>query len=551
MSGTDEGRRRASDEEGKLVAEEAEWLRPLRKWSERLKTESAKGCLGPALDLLLVHLPARAAVLLVGGRIVADRVAPDGPLRDLSERASLEIDQQVRESGRPLDIPDTRRGPFQKREDGVLLHTSGYTSARAEPLLHGERVLGTVLVWFDETLTRSSDHETLLGLVVNYLGLAIARDLKVKAPAKSLATLGEMNRLAALGQQLESATHALRSPTSSLVIQIDELRHFLDELNLLIEPSDVAAGEVLSTLGQTVEDMAIAAAAVRRELSRLNEISDPTDAREVIQVSALVHEALTIARPELEQRGFTVEENVTADGSLNGDRHNLLLMVLGLLFAIGRDRRIGAHNPVLSAHLDRQEHEIVLRIAARDPTLREITSVPTAPDNCMRIASVHGGDVVSYPGTLEVRLPQQQAATRSSEVESGTPPRQRVLLVDDDPMFTRALRRALQPHDVRICATAAEAEITLVSGDFEPDLVVCDLWLPGSSGRALHERIAGQLPRLASRFVFVSGAPFTSRDGEYFTRTGCPYLTKPLQVEDLFALLARQRESERGAVVPA
>jgi ActR/RegA family two-component response regulator len=349
-----------------------------------------------------------------------------------------------------------------------------------------------------------------------------------------------MNRLASLGMQLESATHALRSPTSSLVIQIDELRHFTGELSLLLDPGDVASVEVLSSLSQTVEDMAVAAAAVRRELSRLTEISEPSDAREVIQVSLLVHEALTIARPELEQRGFTVEEFVAQDSSLDGDRHNLLLLVIGLLFALGRDQRIASHNPVLTVHLDRVQSEIVVRISARTSARQEITSVPTAPDNCMRIASVHGGDVVSYPGTLELRLPAERQAATVTETPTGAARIRRVLIVDDDPMFARALRRALKPHDVRISATAAEAEIAMMGSDFEPDLIVCDLWLPGSSGLALHERTAERQPELASRFVFVSGAAVTGREGAYFERSGCPYLTKPIQVDELLSLLTRR-----------
>jgi len=522
------------------VPDDSGWLESLRNLGDQLAAESAQSGLGPALDLLVDHLPARAAVLVLGSKIAAERGYPPGPDAELGRRPALELEQLVRERARFLDVPDTRRGPFARREDGVHLHTSGYTAARVTPLLQGDRVLGALIVWFDELFRSARAQNSILGLVSAMLSTAVARDQTPQPMHESLASLGEINRLASLGLQLEGSTHALRSPTSSLVIQIDELRHFTSELGFLLDPSDAAASEVLSALTQTVEDMAIASAAVRRELSRLTEISDPVDTREIIQMSLLVHEALAIARPELEQRGFTVEEFVSHDGSLEGDRHNLLQLLLGLLFAIGRDQRIASQNPVLEIHLDKNPSEILVRIAAVTRLRQEIASVPSAPDNCMRIASMHGGDVVGSAGTLEMHLPTEARAPISSQVGASSTRIKRVLLVDDDPMFARALRRALKPHDVRISATAAEAEIALIGGEFVPDLVVCDLWLPGSSGRALHERIAKSFPSLAPRFVFVSGAPVTSRDGDYFKRAGCPYLTKPIQVDELVGILNQE-----------
>jgi CheY-like chemotaxis protein len=117
-----------------------------------------------------------------------------------------------------------------------------------------------------------------------------------------------------------------------------------------------------------------------------------------------------------------------------------------------------------------------------------------------------------------------------------------VLLVDDDLVFARALRRALNPHDVRVCGSAAEAEIALMEPGYEPDMVICDLELPGAHGRVLHERISLSQPGIAPRFVFVSGSPVRFEDTTYFASTGCPSLAKPLVVADLMALL----ESDEG-----
>jgi DNA-binding NtrC family response regulator len=75
---------------------------------------------------------------------------------------------------------------------------------------------------------------------------------------------------------------------------------------------------------------------------------------------------------------------------------------------------------------------------------------------------------------------------------------------------------------------------------YEPDMVICDLWLPGTNGRALHEKIAKTQPNIAPRFVFVSGAPVSSKDVQYFADAGCPTMAKPIAVGDLFQLLEQE-----------
>src|SRR5687768_755264 len=74
--------------------------------------------------------------------------------------------------------------------------------------------------------------------------------------------------------------------------------------------------------------------------------------------------------------------------------------------------------------------------------------------------------------------------------------RLRVLVVDDEPALREvlSLRLAEWGHDVRVIADAVEAlrELDLRP----PDIVLCDVVLPGSSGLALLRRIKEHNPRL-------------------------------------------------------
>ncbi|HVJ19067.1 MAG TPA: response regulator, partial [Polyangiaceae bacterium] len=119
----------------------------------------------------------------------------------------------------------------------------------------------------------------------------------------------------------------------------------------------------------------------------------------------------------------------------------------------------------------------------------------------------------------------------------------RVFVVDDDPLFSRALRRGLKPHDVRTAASASEAEMALLDPSYEPDLVVCDVFLPGANGDVLHQRVKARRPEVAARFVFVTGAALGGGEADYLKSSGCPSLLKPIEVHSLRAFLGPRRES--------
>jgi DNA-binding NtrC family response regulator len=112
-----------------------------------------------------------------------------------------------------------------------------------------------------------------------------------------------------------------------------------------------------------------------------------------------------------------------------------------------------------------------------------------------------------------------------------------VFVVDDDPVFSRTMRRALKPHVVRTAGSASEAEVTLLDPTYKPDLVLCDVFLPGRNGDTLHSRISARRPELASRFVFVTGGALGRAEAEYLRNSGCPTLFKPVELKTIKDLL--------------
>src|SRR5579871_823850 len=79
----------------------------------------------------------------------------------------------------------------------------------------------------------------------------------------------------------------------------------------------------------------------------------------------------------------------------------------------------------------------------------------------------------------------------------------RILVVDDDDQVRRLLCRILtgRGHQCECAASAPEARLLLA--DVRPDVVVCDVTMPGESGFALLQYLRGEYPLLP--VVMVSG----------------------------------------------
>src|SRR3954468_6682528 len=114
-------------------------------------------------------------------------------------------------------------------------------------------------------------------------------------------------------------------------------------------------------------------------------------------------------------------------------------------------------------------------------------------------------------------------------------PRLGVLVIDDEPALREvlALRIADWGHDVRTIGEATQVEREIDRQ--RPDVVLCDLVLPGSSGMELMRRIKRNDERLPVVMMTAHG----DIDGavEAMKSGATDFLTKPLDNVTLFALL--------------
>ena len=112
----------------------------------------------------------------------------------------------------------------------------------------------------------------------------------------------------------------------------------------------------------------------------------------------------------------------------------------------------------------------------------------------------------------------------------------RILVVDDEPLVARAMRRALRDHDVVIALSGEEA-LGLLREDQSFDVVLCDLMMPGMSGLDLYELVTSELPEVAATFLFMSGGALSPRLNDFIESHGARFMRKPVGPDEVRAFI--------------
>jgi CheY-like chemotaxis protein len=165
---------------------------------------------------------------------------------------------------------------------------------------------------------------------------------------------------------------------------------------------------------------------------------------------------------------------------------------------------------------------------------------------CHRIVRGLDGEIqveseLGKGATFRILLPASTQERETAPVTSPATPksvrRGRILIVDDEVMFARAVARSLTPeHEVEL-ASSAGAALERVKAGQQFDVIVCDLMMPQMTGMDLHAELARISPELAAGVVFVTGGAFTAGTRAFLDAVPNHRIEKPFEAQQLRAVI--------------
>ncbi len=409
-----------------------------------------------------------------------------------------------------------------------------------------------------------SRHEVEVGLAHLAFGdreycIYAARDLTDRRRAE------ESLRMASLGTLAAGIGHEINNPLSYVVAN---LAFASETLGPIADRPQVA--EALGALSEAAEG-ARRVGNIVRDLRRVSR----AEGRQRVEVDlhAEIRTALGLAQNEIRHRA-SLELRLDPVPAVEASPSQLGQVFLNLLVnaahAIpdGQADRHVIRVACYTAEDGRPAVEVAdsgsgISAAVRPHIFEPVfTTKPLGTGTGLGLSICHG-IVASLGGEIEVESeegrgslfrvllpPAARRAAPATPPPGERPPvrRARVLVVDDEPLVGRGIRRVLgRDHEVVVVTDPREALERLAGGE-RFDLVLCDLLMPQMTGMELHHRLAQVAPQAADQLVFMTGGAFTPGAQAFLAAGPRAVLAKPFD-EQLLRELVRDRMVRGAAAV--
>lgn len=361
---------------------------------------------------------------------------------------------------------------------------------------------------------------------------------------------------------LAMLAHELRNPLAPVlnglhILAVSEIdQHMLDRTRAMMERQ-------IKHLKRLVDDLL--------DVSRIT-TGKIQVRRERVDLSHLVRIITEDRRTVVEQAGMKLTLHVSAEPvSIAGDPSRLAQVVNNLIDNAVKFRN-GGDTVTVRLSVDDGRQQAVLQVHDKgigiDPELfpRLFDAFSQGDRTLVRsrgglglglsvvkgLVELHGGTVEASSGgpghgaSFTIRLPMTNAqsavssapATTRAPTGSAAEPL-RVLIVEDQEDAADSLRTVLQLLGHRVAVAYSGPEGLQAARDFRPDVVLCDIGLPGMDGYSVADSLRRDPATAKASLIAVSGYG-REEDQRRARQAGFDHhLTKPVDPADLKSLLVR------------
>lgn len=159
-----------------------------------------------------------------------------------------------------------------------------------------------------------------------------------------------------------------------------------------------------------------------------------------------------------------------------------------------------------------------------------------------RLRAVRAGGTAYYNKPVD---PARLIDNLDSLVADGDPEPYRVLIVDDSRFLAEHLSTILKAAGMKIMIVTDPLKVMKPLGEFKPDLILMDVYMPGCSGLELGRVIRQQEAFVSIPIVYLSSETDTDMQLEAISLGGDDFLTKPIRPEHLVSTVTSRGRRSR------
>ncbi len=109
----------------------------------------------------------------------------------------------------------------------------------------------------------------------------------------------------------------------------------------------------------------------------------------------------------------------------------------------------------------------------------------------------------------------------------------RILVIDDDELVLTIVRKLLEAEMFTVDVSLSAREAINRLPDNYYSAILCDMWMPGMTGKDFYHQVRKEFPEYQGRIIFLTGDIASEATWDFIEQRRLPYVLKPVNVSEL------------------